>query len=327
MRRSLLLLACAVLWAAVPAASAQPGHEALRVSGTVEAVKSVTIVTPRLTGPGTNSLVITRLAPPGSRVRAGGVLVEFDRQGQVQTAQDRRAEYLDLTEQIRKKAAEQAAALAKDQTALEQAKNDVERAKLDVTKNDLLPKIEAEKNDLALEQSRAKLAALQRTFDLKRKAAAAEIRILEIQRDRARGAFEHAEENARRMTIRAPFDGLVVTKQVWKGGTMGDVQEGEEVRAGLPILDVVDPSRMQVRARVNQADIALVRIGQRARISLDAYPDLAFEGRLEQLSPLALLSTLTPKVRSFVAIVSIAGSHPNLMPDLSAAVDLARPSR
>jgi multidrug efflux pump subunit AcrA (membrane-fusion protein) len=103
---------------------------------------------------------------------------------------------------------------------------------------------------------------------------------------------------------------------------MGDVQEGEEVRPGLPIVDVVDPSRMQVRARVNQADIGLVRIGQKARVRLDAYPDLVFDGRIEQLSPLALLSTLTPKVRSFVAIISISGSHPNLMPDLSAAVDV-----
>jgi membrane fusion protein (multidrug efflux system) len=260
-------------------------------------------------------------------VRAGDVVVQFDPQDQVQAAQDRRAEYLDFTEQIRRKQAEQAAALAKDQTELEQARNDVERAKLDVSKNELLPKIDAEKNNLALEQSHAKLAALQKTFELKRKAAAAEIRILEIQRDRARGAMEHAEDNARRMTIVAPFEGLVVAKQVWKGGTMGDVQEGEEVRAGLPILDLVDPSRMQVRARVNQADIELVRVGQKARVSLDAYPDLAFDGRVELLSPLALLSTLTPKVRSFVAIVSIAGSHPNLMPDLSAAVDLAAAPR
>lgn len=324
MRRILLL--CAFLAVGGPM-SAQSDTGTLRISGTVEAVKSVTIVTPRLTGPGTNSLVITKLAPAGSRVRAGEVLVQFDPQAQVQAALDRRAEYLDFTEQIRRKTAEQAAALAKDQTELEQAKNDVERARLDVTKNDLLPKIEAEKNNLALEQANAKLAALQKTYNLKRKAATAEIRILEIQRDRARSAMEHAEDNAKRMTILAPFDGLVVTKQVWKGGTMGDVQEGEEVRSGLPIVDVVDPTRMQVRARVNQADITFVRIGQKARVSLDAYPDLAFEGRVEQLSPLALLSTLTPKVRSFVAIVSIQGSHPSLMPDLSAAIDLAAGSQ
>jgi multidrug resistance efflux pump len=255
-------------------------------------------------------------------VRAGEVLVQFDPQNQVLTAQDRRAEYLDFEEQIRKKVAEQSAVRARDETELQQATNDVERAKIDVLKNELLPKIDAEKNTLALEQAQARLAALRKTFDLKRRAATAEVRILEIRRDRARRAMEYAENNARRMTILAPFDGLAVVKQVWKGGTMGDVQEGEEVRSGLPIIDVVDPSRMQVRAKINQADVGMISAGQKARIRLDAYPDLVFDGRIEQLSPLALLSTLTPKVRSFVAVVSIAGSHPNLMPDLSAAVDV-----
>lgn len=322
MRRVLFvcLLASTLAVPLVSAGAAKPS--ALRVAGTVEAVKAVTIVTPRLTGPGSNSLVITRLVAAGSRVRAGDVLVEFDPQEQLQAAQDRRAEYLDFDQQIRRKQAEQSAAVAKDETELQQAANDVERARLDVTKNDLLPRIEAEKNTLAFEQAEAKLAALRKTFDLKRRAARADIRILEIQRDRARAAMEHAERNAKRMTIRAPFDGLAVIKQIWKGGSMGEVQEGEEVRSGLPIVDVVDPSRMQVRARVNQADISLVAIGQRARVQLDAYPDLVFDGRVEQLAPLALLSTLTPKVRSFIAIVSIDGSHPNLMPDLSAAVDV-----
>jgi multidrug resistance efflux pump len=294
----------------------------LRIAGSVEAVKSVTIVTPRLRGPGSNSLVITRLAASGSRVREGDILVQFDPQDQVRTAQDRRAEYLEFEEQIRKKRSELAAARARDETELEQASNDVERARIEVAKNELLPRIEAEKNSLALEQSQAKLAALEKNFALKRRAADAEVRILEIRRDRARSAMEYAENNARRMTIAAPFDGLAVVKQVWKGGTMGDVQEGEEVRSGLPILDVVDPTRMQVRAKVNQADIGLVRVGQKAVVRLDAYPDLVFDGRVEQLSPLALLSTLTPTVRSFVAIVSITGAHPNLMPDLSAAVDV-----
>jgi multidrug resistance efflux pump len=317
---ALAAAAATVRPSAQPAASSAP--EFLRIAGTVEAVKSVTIVTPRLTGPGSNSLVITKLAPTGGNFKAGDVLVQFDPQDQVRTAQDRRAEYLDFEEQIRKKQSELSAARARDETELEQAANDVGRARLDVTKNELLPRIEAEKNSLALEQSEAKLAALKKNFELKRRAADAEVRILEIRRDRARRAMEHAENNARRMTITAPFDGLAVVKQVWKGGTMGDVQEGEEVRPGLPILDVVDPSRMQVRAKVNQADIGLVSVGQKAVVRLDAYPDLVFDGRVEQLSPLALLSTLTATVRSFVAVVSIAGSHPNLMPDLSAAVDV-----
>lgn len=322
----LLALSVSAILVSVHAARGPSAADFVRVTGTVEAVRRATIVVPRLAGQHSNSLIITRLVPGGSRVKKGDVLVEFDRQDQIRAAQDRRAEYLDLEEQIRKKASEQAAAIAGDETELKQTEHDVERARIEVSKNELLPAIEAEKNTLALEQARAKLDALRRTFDLERKAERADIRILKIRRDRARNATGHAERNAELMTIAAPFDGLAVIRQVWKGGQMGDVLEGEEVRPGAAIVDLVDPARMQVRARVNQADIGRVMAGRRARVRLDAYPELVFEGRVEQLSPLAVASTLTPKVRSFVAIVSIEGSHPNLMPDLSAAVDILEAS-
>jgi multidrug resistance efflux pump len=294
----------------------------LRVAGTVEALRSATVMAPRLAGQTSSSLVITRLVPAGTRVAAGDVLVEFDRQEQIRNAEDKRAEYLDLEEQIRKKQAEHTAARAADRTALETARNDVGRADLEMLKNEMLAPIEAEKNQLALEQAKARLDQLGRTMALKLRAAEAELRILEIRRDRARNAMRHAEANTERMSIRAPFDGLCVLKSVWKGNQMAEVQEGEEVRAGVPILDVVDPSAMRVRLRVSQADIAHVSAGQRARVELDAYPDLSFPGRIESLAPLAVASTLTPKVRSFVALVAIEGAHANLMPDLSAAVDL-----
>jgi multidrug efflux pump subunit AcrA (membrane-fusion protein) len=79
---------------------------------------------------------------------------------------------------------------------------------------------------------------------------------------------------------------------------------------------------MLVRVKVNQADLHLLRAGQSARISLDAYPGLEFRGKVEQVAPVGTTSRLTDRVRNFVAIVSIQGNHPKLMPDLSAAVDV-----
>ena len=125
------------------------------------------------------------------------------------------------------------------------------------------------------------------------------------------------------MTVTAPFAGLVVLETVFRGGgQMTEVQVGEEVRSGVPILDVVDSSSMQVRAAVNQTDIAHVAVGQPVRVRLDAYPELAFDGTVERLAPLAVPSQMTATVRTFVAIVSIDGSHERLTPDLSASVDI-----
>src|SRR3982750_3561449 len=98
---------------------------------------------------------------------------------------------------------------------------------------------------------------------------------------------------------------------------MAEIQEGDEVRSGVPVVDVVNPAIMRVRARVNQADIETLRVGQTVHVGLDAYPDLSFPGRIDQISPIGVQSNLSPKVRNFIVLIDVNGSHPNPMPDLS----------
>ncbi|HXW04166.1 MAG TPA: efflux RND transporter periplasmic adaptor subunit [Vicinamibacterales bacterium] len=296
--------------------------ESLRLTGTVEAVESTTIATPRLTGPNTQSLVITRLVKAGAPVQQGDLIVEFDRQTQISTALDRRAELDDLEQQIRKREAAELAARARDDSEILLAETSVARAKLDTGKREVVSRILAEQYQQALERAEATLTQLRTTYALKRKAAEADLAILKIRRDRADNAMRQAEGNAERMAVRAPIDGMAVIRTVWKSNTMSEVQEGEEVRAGVPVVDIVNPEAMRVRARVNQADVSELRVGQPVRVGLDAYPDLAFDGRIAQISPIGVVSTLSPRVRIFLVLVDIDGSHPNLMPDLTAALDV-----
>jgi HlyD family secretion protein len=309
---------------ATPTSRSEPGSPGtgLRLSGTVEAVRARTVMVPRMAGQTVNTLTITRLAAAGTRVAVGDLLVEFDPQEQLQIAADRRAEVVDLDGQIEKKRADQAIAQAKDNADLTQADHDISRARFGTLNNDLIPRVDAEKNTLALEQATATLKQLQETFALKRKAEEADLKILEIQRERSERARQYAEGNSKLMAVRATFAGVVVIKTTWKGSSMGEVQEGDQVRPGLPILDVVDPTVMRVRAKVNQADIGAVAPGQAAKVRFDAYPDMAFDGRVEVVTPVASMSSLSPKVRTFIALVSIQGNDPQLMPDLTASVDL-----
>ena len=294
----------------------------VRLSGTVEAVQSTTVAAPRLSGPASNSLVVMRLVRPGTRVRPGDLLVEFDRQDQLKNALDRRAELTDLEQQIRKKDAEGRAARAKDDSEIQQAQSALSRAELEMMKNPMIAKIQAEKNEQALEEAGARLKQLRTTYDLKRLAAAADLKVLQIRRSKAESAMRQAETNATRMEIHSPIEGLAVVRTVWKSSAMAEIQEGEEVRAGVPVVDIVNPAMMRARVRVNQADINGLRVGQPVKVGLDAYPDLFFAGRVAQISPIAVTSTLNPKVRSFVVLIDVTGSHANLMPDLTASLDV-----
>jgi HlyD family secretion protein len=269
-------------------------------------------------------MIITTLAKGGTRVKEGDVIVEFDRQEQQRIAFDRKAELVDLDSQIEKKRADLAAAEAKDRTGIVAAENDVARAKLAVSTNDLIARVAAEKNTLTLQQNIAKLDQLRLTFDVRREAAAADLKILQIRRERAERALRYAEGNATLMSIASPFSGLVVVRTTWKQGSTGmtEILEGDEVRPGQPLVNIVDTSAMQVRGKINQADMEGVRVGMPVTVRLDGFPELTFKGRIDRVTPLATTSGMSALVRTFVAVVSIEGSNPQLLPDLTASVEL-----
>jgi multidrug efflux pump subunit AcrA (membrane-fusion protein) len=103
---------------------------------------------------------------------------------------------------------------------------------------------------------------------------------------------------------------------------MGTVQQGDQVRPGVPFLQVVDPSQMEVRVELNQVDLLKVHPGQHAEMRLDAYPGMTLPAVLEELSPLGHPGQFAEAVRSFTARFSVQGTDPRLLPDLSAALDL-----
>ncbi len=295
----------------------------LRLKGTTEAVHSRAILAPMLSGQQVRSLTITKLVAAGSRVKRGDLLVEFDRQDQTRDFLDKQADYEKLVGQVAQEQAKEDAARAKDETELHQAESDLKDAELEMNRLELLSRIDGEKTRQNREQAKATLQQLKETFELKRSAARASIRILEIQRDRTLRTMQNAQNNAQRMQIHAPLDGVVVLNTIWKQGTMGEVQEGDQLRAGMAFMQVVDPSLMQVLVQVNQEDVLDLRLGEKAQVRLDAYPEMVLDGTLEQIAPIAQNGSFSAKVRTFSAVFSVRGNDARLMPDLSAAVDVA----
>src|SRR5712671_5890222 len=294
----------------------------LRLNGTTLASRSFVVLAPKLEGAQVGSMVITKLVPAGTHVKKGDVLVEFDPQAQTKDYLDKKSTYENLVGQVAQKEAEENIARAKDDTAMKQAEDEFKRAQLEIQRNEIVSRIDAEKNQEALDEAQTTLKQLTETYQLKRAAAAATIRIQVIQRDRALDAMHYAQVNAEKMVVHSPMPGVVVYNTIWLGGRMGTVQQGDQVRPGVPFLQVVDPSQMEVRVQLNQVDLLKVHPGQQAEMHLDAYPGMTLPATLEELSPLGHTGQFSEAVRSFTARFSIQGTDPRLLPDLSAALDL-----
>lgn len=300
----------------------QSQGDVLRLKGNTEAVEARAVLAPLLAGQQIGTLTIIHLTPAGTAVKQGDLLVEFDRQAQMRDIIDKQADYQKLVDQVAGEQAKESAARAKDETELKTAEDNLRKAELEIQKAEVVSRIDAEKNQENLEEAKATYEQLRETFDLKRKAAEAAIRSLEIQRDRTRQTMDHAKANSDKMQIRSPLDGVVVLNTIWKQGTMGEVQEGDQVRPGVAFMQVVNPATMQVRVHANQQDFPSLQLGQTAKVRLDAYPEMVFPGKVDQISPIGEGGDFSNKLRTFVVIVAIHGNDPKLMPDLSAAVDV-----
>lgn len=296
--------------------------QTLRLNGTTQASRSFVVLAPKLEGAQVGSMVVTKLAPAGSHVKNGDLLVEFDPQAQMKDYLDKKGSFDNLVSQVAQKQSEEDIARAKDDTAMKQAEDELKRAQLEIQRNEVVSRIDAEKNQEAVDEAQATLKQLKETYQLKRAAAAAAIKILEIQRDRAKEAMRYALGNAAKMSVHSPMEGVVVYNTIWLGGRMGTVQQGDQVRPGVPFLQVVDPSRMEVRVELNQVDLLKVHPGQKAEMRLDAYPGMTLPAVLQELSPLGHTGQFSEMVRTFTARFSVQGNDPRLLPDLSAAMDL-----
>jgi len=89
-------------------------------------------------------------------------------------------------------------------------------------------------------------------------------------------ARERAALDLARTTIRAPVDGVVVNMRV---------QQGEQVKAAQPLFVVVVVSRPWVEANFKETELTHVRVGQKATVVLDTYPDVTWDAEVESLSP------------------------------------------
>jgi HlyD family secretion protein len=127
----------------------------------------------------------------------------------------------------------------------------------------------------------------------------------------AKSALERAKVNLAYATITSPIDGVVLNRAV---------EEGQTVAASFstPTLFTIvnDLTQMQVQTSVDEADIGKVKKDQRVEFTVDAYPDMKFEGTVSEVR---LQPVTTNNVVTYVVILSAPNPDKKLMPGMTAS--------
>lgn len=118
------------------------------------------------------------------------------------------------------------------------------------------------------------------------------------------------KEDLKKVDLKAPFSGIV--SKIY-------VKEGESVSGLGSVFRLVNNDKMFLKVNVDQVDIAQVEIGQRTRISVDAYPDEVFPGKVIYISSEA---TTVSGLTVIEVKIELEGSFSQLKPGLTASADI-----
>lgn len=280
----LLLVLLAVIVLYLRRAPEQGEEGVLRISGNIE----LTEVQVSFKVPGR---LQARLVDEGALVKRGEVIARLedvelrDAAQMAQAEADAAAASLAELEagSRREEIAQGEALLARAEAEAARVATDYQRQQ-NLYAREVIPKRELDASRAAHEQARATVRERQQALQLLRKGARSE-RIDEA-RARHRGALARlstAKERESYATLVAPISGVILSKSV---------EPGEQVAAGTPVVTIGDMEQCWLKGFIPETELGRVKLGQRARVTTDSYPNKFFEGKVSFISSEA---EFTPK--------------------------------
>jgi biotin carboxyl carrier protein len=274
-------------------------------------------------GGGDFGLLLQSTAKPGALVKKGDVVAEFDRQNMILRLDDYRASVAQMEASMRKMKADLDVTRNSHAQSIENAKAALEKARLDMKTIPVLSQIDAERVRLAAEEAEAQYKQLLAEVKFVEIGQQSQIRNADLEFAQAQVELKRAEANADRMLIKAPINGLVVMQKLRRSGELVQIQAGDQLQPGMMFMQIVDLSSMIINATVNQVDVENLRIGQKANVRFDAYPDLQVPATVFAIGAMTRTGGMRAAyMKEIPVVLRIDKMDPRIIPDLSVSVDV-----
>jgi multidrug resistance efflux pump len=274
-------------------------------------------------GGGDFQMVLQSAAKAGVFVKKGTPVAEFDRQFMMLRLDDYRAAYAQMEASFRKLEAEMDVQRKIRRTNIDNAKSDLEKARLDLKTLPVMGEMDTERLKIAAEEAEANYKQQVAALKFYEISYQAQVKASRLELEQAKLELQRAEANAERMILKAPIDGLVVMQTMRRGTEFAQIQAGDQLWAGMRFMQIVDPSSMVVTAYVNQVDAEAIRVGADATVHFDAFPGLSLPAKVHAIGAMTRPGMMRASfVRDIPVVLKIARMDSRVIPDLSVSVDV-----
>jgi len=326
---AMVMLACGVVFGAVHYSRRSPSVPTIEVKrtefldsvqfrGECAALKSLSITAPAEAG----DLQILNMAADGAKVKLGDMIVEFDKTKTEQELAQHRSTLKYTAADIDQTRAQSRITEEQDLTSISKARFDLESAKLDAGKQEIVSKIEGEEAKLKVSNAEQALREAEQKLNSDRASARASIQgKIETSR-KAAFDVQRAETALSKMTLKAPAAGMVSLVPVWHPEGRSPFKPGDRAWPGAPIAELPDADSLRISAHVDETERGRLAPKQLVTLHLDAIPDRQFTGTIEEISTLASedFSAGWPIPRNFDVRIILDQSDPRLKPGMTAQV-------
>ncbi len=301
----------------------------VRTRGEIKSTRSEVIMAPQAP-----DLRITKLAEAGRPIRKGEIVVEFDAAAQEQQLLEKSTSVRTADSQIVQTKASHRIVDEMDSMNLMTSEFNLERAKLDASKAEVVSAIEGAKSRIDVGIYEGELNQQKTTIKAHEISQNADLERLRQTKDKTVRDMDRAKGYLSKMALRAPIDGIVnVMPNFRTPGSWGQspppFKEGDRVSTGNAIAEIPDLSEMRVELKLDEVDRGKLNIGQKVRVRVDAIPEKEFQATLDWISPIAQVNFRGPGAseKTFPARATLTSVEPRLRPGMSASVEIVIESR
>jgi multidrug efflux pump subunit AcrA (membrane-fusion protein) len=219
---------------------------------------------------------------------------------------------------------------AEDKVVLLKDRYAVRSAELDVQKNELVSKIDADKNILALAQAKRVLAEQEKDIESHKATGQAATYLAQEKYNKAKLGMDQAQQNLDKMRVTAPIDGLISIQKnmnaaggfYFTGMTLPDYHEGDQVQPGSAIAQVVDPQGLDLKAQIGEQDRGNVQNGQPVEVIFDALPGRVFHGTVKSVGGMSVRQFFSGNTNGHFEIsMKLADEDSRLQSGFTAKID------
>jgi HlyD family secretion protein len=274
-------------------------------SGKVEPARQVNISAE------TMGRVVSLSVVEGQDVKVGQPLLEIDPRNLETAVQNREA------------------SLATARAMLDQTRTQVENARVNLQQaKDTLRRSEGmwEAGLIAREQlERDQNAVKMRETDLVVSEQSVKTQEQRIRQEQA--TLQSARNDLTKVQMVSPINGIVTRRNIELGET---AVVGTMNNAGTVLLTIADMGVIETEIEVDETDVPFIRVGQPARITIDALPNQTFPGRVTEVgnSPIqATGNAATGRATNFMVVVTIDGQVPNVRPGFTCTAEITTATR